>query len=249
MPHPLKFQIVRKASAARMVAEQILGNIRSGALQAGDQLPTEKELMQQFGVGRSSVREALQILATLNLTESRPGAGTFVRVSSPGEQLHPELLVSLIANSPALELLEARQMIEPAAIRLACIRATEGELARLDALLDEHARLLAHGLPVHEPAAEFHVLLAKCSHNQIAVQFMRSIMRLLSVRGRKVDRIPGYAEEEIVEHRALVECVRSGDPDAAAAAMSAHIIRSAQTYDVDMTGEATAAPRDDAATS
>ena len=234
MTGAIKFETVRKSSASRLVAEQILDSIRVGTLKSGDQIPIEKELMQQFGVGRSTVREGLQILSALNLIESRPGAGTFVRVPNPSEQLKPELMGALIANSPALELLEARQMIEPTAVRLACIRATKSELDRLDALVDEHAKLLSDGKPVHEHAARFHVLLAACSHNQIAVQFMSSIMGLLKVRGRKIDSIPGFAEEEIVEHRALVRHVRSGKPDAAAAAMTAHIIRSAQTYDVDM---------------
>lgn len=234
MSHKVKLEVVRRPSASRLVAEQILDHIRRGTLKSGDQLPTEKELMHQLGVGRSSVREGLQILATLNLIESRPGAGTFVRIPRPSDQLQPELLGALMCNSPALELLEARQMIEPAAVRLACIRATEAELDRIEAMLDEHAHLLERGEPVHEHAARFHVLLAESSHNQIAAQFMKSIIGLLMARGRKIERIPGYAEEEIVEHRAISRLVRARDPESAAAAMAAHIVRSAQTYDVVM---------------
>jgi GntR family transcriptional regulator, transcriptional repressor for pyruvate dehydrogenase complex len=231
----LKLEVLKRSSASRLVAEQILEHIRRGTLKSGDQLPTEKELMQQLGVGRSSVREGLQILATLNLIESRPGAGTFLRIPKPSEHFRPELLGALLANTSALELLEARQMIEPVAVRLACIRATDDELDRVEALLDEHARFLASGDSVHEHAARFHVLLAECSHNQIAAQFMRSIMGLLMARGRKIERIPGYAEEEIVEHRAIAGLIRARDPDAASAAMTEHIVRSAQTYDVAMT--------------
>jgi DNA-binding FadR family transcriptional regulator len=81
------------------------------------------------------------------------------------------------------------------------------------------------------------VLLAECSHNQIAAQFMRSIMGLLMARGRKIDRIPGYAQEEVIEHRAIAQLIRARDPDAAFAEMAAHIVRSAQTYDVEMADE------------
>ena len=217
-----------------MVAEQLLDHVRRGTLKSGDQLPTEKELMQQFDVGRSSVREGLQILSTLNLIESRPRLGTFIRIPSASEQLQLELLGPLIFNFHALELLEARQMIEPAAVRLACIRATEEELDRVDVLLDEHSRLLAQGDPVHEQAARFHVLLAECSHNQIAAQFMKSIMGLLMARGRKIERIPGYAQEEVIEHRAIAQLIRARDPEAAFTVMATHIVRSAQTYDVEM---------------
>jgi GntR family transcriptional repressor for pyruvate dehydrogenase complex len=230
----VKLEVVRRPSASRLVAEQLLDHVRRGTLKSGDQLPTEKELMNQFGVGRSSVREGLQILSTLNLIEARPGAGTFVRIPSPSEQLHLELLGPLISNFHALELVEARQMIEPAVVRLACIRTTDAELDRVDALLDDHSRLLAQGEAVHEHAARFHVLLAECSHNQIAAQFMKSIMGLLMARGRKIERIPGYAEEEVVEHRAIAKLIRARDPEAAFAEMAAHIVRSAQTYDVEM---------------
>ena len=100
--------------------------------------------------------------------------------------------------------------------------------------LDDHARLLARGEAVHEHAARFHVLLAECSHNQIAAQFMKSIMGLLMARGREIERIPGYAKEEVVEHRAIAQLIRARDPEKAFAAMAAHIVRSAQTYDVEM---------------
>jgi DNA-binding FadR family transcriptional regulator len=243
MSNKVKLEVIRRPSASRLVAEQILDHVRGGTLKSGDQLPTEKELMNQLGVGRSSVREGLQILATLNLIESRPGAGTFVRIPKPSEQLQPELLGALMCNSHALELLEARQMIEPAAVRLACIRATEPELDRIDALLNEHARLLKEGEAVHEHAARFHVLLAESSHNQIAAQFMKSIIGLLMARGRRIERIAGYAEEEIVEHRAIARLIRARDPDAASAAMAAHIVRSAQTYDVDLAPVSVAPPR------
>lgn len=246
MTNKVKLKVVRRPSASSMVAEQLLDHIRSGALQSGDQLPTEKELMQQFGVGRSSVREGLQILSTLNLIESRPRAGTFIRIPSASEQLQVELLGPLISNFHALELLEARQMIEPSAVRLACIRATDEEIDRIDALLDEHARLLARGEPVHELAAKFHVLVAECSHNQIAAQFMKSIMGLLMARGRKIERIPGYAEEEVTEHRAIAQLIRARDPEAAFAEMASHIVRSAQTYDADADDDAAEHPATDA---
>jgi DNA-binding FadR family transcriptional regulator len=219
------------------VAEQILDQIRMGAISPGDQLPTEKELMHQLGVGRSSVREGLQILATLNLIESRPGVGAFLRVLKPGDHIRLDLFGPLMSNTDAFGLLEARQMIEPSAVRLACTRATEADFARVEALLDEHMHLLRSGQPAHECAAKFHVLLAECSHNQIAANFMSSIMGLLMARGRKIDRIPGYAEREIEEHRVLLGLVRARDPEAASAAMAAHIVASAQTYDVDLGGE------------
>jgi GntR family transcriptional repressor for pyruvate dehydrogenase complex len=242
MTAKLKLEVVRRPLAPQLVAEQILEHVRRGTLKPGDQLPTEKELMRQLGVGRSSVREGLQILATLNLIDSRPGAGTYIRRPNSSDELQLDVLGALMSNAHALELLEARQMIEPAVLRLACIRTTDADLDRLDALLDEHARRLQRGEPAHELAARFHVLLAEMSHNHIAVRFMQSIMGLLSARGRPVDQIPEVAQEEIAQHREIARLVRARDPEAASAAIVRHILHSAHIYDVELASLSTIAP-------
>jgi GntR family transcriptional repressor for pyruvate dehydrogenase complex len=226
-----KFSPIQRTTAAQAVANQILREIRRGVLRPGQQLPTERDLMQQLNVGRSSVREALQILATLNLIDVRPGSGTFVRQPQAAEVFRPELFGLLIANSAALELMEARLMVEPTAVRLACVRATTEDLNEMEALLHQHERALRANKPVNVFAAEFHVLLAKAAHNQIVAGFMESIIGLLMARGRKVERITGYARTEVKEHHAILQLVRDQDVEAAAAVMRAHIIDAAQTYD------------------
>jgi DNA-binding transcriptional regulator YhcF (GntR family) len=114
----MDFHRVGRVTAAKGVAEQILVMIRRGHLKPGDQLPPEGELMEKLSVGRSSVREAMQTLATLNVVSSQAGSGTFVRQPKSNDILRPDVLGFLIGNEAALELREARQMIEPACIRL-----------------------------------------------------------------------------------------------------------------------------------
>src|SRR5919205_113710 len=97
---------------------------------------------ERLGVGRSSVREAMQMLATLHVVEARPGAGTFVHRPRLGDILRPETLSLLAANTRAMELLEAREMIEPPLARLAAIRGTPEDFAAVADLLDEHRRAL-----------------------------------------------------------------------------------------------------------
>ncbi|MBX6322533.1 MAG: FadR family transcriptional regulator [Rhodospirillaceae bacterium] len=235
---------VERRTAAQSVAEQILAMIRRGALKPGDQLPPERELMEKLSVGRSSIREAMQILATLNVVSSHPGSGTYVRKPSPDEILRPEVVGLLISNAMAMELLEARQMIEPFCVRLACLRATDEDLARIEDLLDRHQEALNAGRSVNEHAARFHVLLAAAAHNRVAVSFMESIIGLLMARGRRTDRIPGYAQREIEEHREVLRLVRLRDADRAESAIRAHVLGSAATYDTmegapDLLGAAT----------
>jgi len=187
--------------------------------------------MAQLGVGRSTVREALQILTTLNIVDPRPGQGTYIKRPTAEEVLRFDLMAFLIGNPMALELLEAREMIEPHTARLACLRGTDRDFERIEDLLVEHERAHAAGLPVSTFAARFHVLVAEASHNRVAVIFMKSILEFLLQRGRRFDHIPDYQAQEIREHRQLLRVIRSGHAEEAAQAMLQHIIESATTYD------------------
>lgn len=220
-----------RSTTAQAVARRILELIRCGTFVAGDRLPTEKELCERLAVGRSTVREALQILATLNVVQPLPGQGTFVKAPTAADVLRADLIGFLIGRPDALELLEAREMIEPVVARLASLRGTAEDFARIDTLLDAHAAAYAAGRPVSEYAARFHVLLAEAAHNKVAVIFMTSILELLMQRGRRFDHIPDFQAREIAEHRALLAVVRAGDSDRAAEAMRAHIVDSATTFD------------------
>jgi DNA-binding FadR family transcriptional regulator len=223
---------VTKVTTAQTVAERLLQMIRRGIWTAGDRLPTEKELCERLAVGRSTVREALQILATLNVVQPMPGQGTFIKTPSTADVLRADLIGFLIGKPVALELLEAREMIEPTVARLACLRGTAEDFARIDTLLDQHAAAHAAGRPVSEYAAGFHVMLAEAAHNRVAVIFMTSILELLIQRGRRFDHDPGYQAREIDEHRALLAVIRSGDADRSAEMLLRHIVDSAATYDI-----------------
>jgi GntR family transcriptional regulator, transcriptional repressor for pyruvate dehydrogenase complex len=227
----MNFHRVERVTAAKGVAEQILVMIRRGHLKPGDQLPPERELMEKLSVGRSSVREAMQILATLNVVSSQAGSGTFVRQPKSDDILRPDVLGFLIGNEAALELLEARQMIEPACIRLACLRATEDDLDRVDALLTMHQEAIDSGRSGNEFAVRFHVLLAAAAHNKVAVTFMESMLGLLMARGRRTDNVPDSPQHEIDEHRTILSLVRARDPDRAEAAIRDHILKWAAAFE------------------
>ena len=220
-----------KTTSAQSVARQILAMVREGAWVAGDRLPTEKDLCERLAVGRSTIREALQILATLNIVQPMPGQGTFIKAPTTADMLRADLIGFLIGRPDALALLEAREMIEPPVARLSCLRGTKQDFDAIEDLLDRHATAHAAGQPVSEYAARFHVLLAEASHNPVAVIFMTSILELLMQRGRRFDDFPDFQAREIAQHRSLLATVRRGDPDRAAEEMVRHIVESAATYD------------------
>jgi DNA-binding FadR family transcriptional regulator len=233
-------RVVRR-TAAQDCARQLLDLVRSGAIPPDSRLPTEKQLCDQLGVGRSTVREALQILATLNVVRAVPGSGTYARLPSADQAVRADLLAGLIGNEAAFDLLEARAMIEPAAARLACLRATEAELAALGALLDRHQAACDAGQPVASFAARFHMLLAAASGNRAITAFMESIMGLLEARGQWLCGGSDEARRELAEHRAILALVCARDAEGTADALARHIVDYAAFYDVAAPGIAAVA--------
>ena len=139
--------------------------ISSGEFTAGARLPTERELTQQFGVSRSSLREAVRALALVGVLESRVGDGTYVTT------LEPELLLTgvgfvsdLIGGASLLELHQVRRILEPEATRLATPRLTDEDFERLAACLQRMES--ADGVPAFiEADTAFHkVILDACGN-------------------------------------------------------------------------------------
>jgi len=224
------YPIVRRTSTQDAV-DQLFRMIRSGMWKIGDQLPPEKELAEQLGVGRSTIREALQNLAAINIIESSAGHRTVLKSPTPGEIFRTDLVAFLLEDVTATELLEARMMIEPDCARLAAERGSVADFAFIGKVLDDHRKSLEAGDPVHELGAAFHLAITRAARNRVAEMFMISIMDLLTERGRMADRIEGARERELVDHHRLFEKIRSGDPEAARRAMLDHIQDWSGTYD------------------
>ena len=221
--------VVRRTSA-QSVSEQFLKLIRTGTWQEGQTIPSEKELSETLGVGRSTVREALQSLVALNVIEVSSGHRSVVKAPTAAEILRTDVIGFLINDSLAGELLEARKMIEPDCVRLAAQRGTAEDFAEIDALLDEHEEAHRSNLPVAEYGARFHARLAATSHNRVAASLMDSILHLMLERGRRIDDIPNARRKEIDDHRALLSLVKARKADDAAEAMRRHIEDWANTY-------------------
>ena len=214
-----KIQPPIRQNLAQAVARQLLDLIQSGALAVGERLPTETVLMDQFEVGRSTIREALNGLVLLGAIEVRHGHGAVV-VRRPDSH---DGLANALRDSLASDLLEARRAVELAIAERAAERAEDEDLAALRALLDEAERKVhAEGAAVKE-AVEFHHVLAQASGNPIFIEFVQMILGLLSERGETLKPESGYALWEIEMHRRLYAAVASGNPVRARGEMERHL--------------------------
>ena len=208
-------------SLARLVAERLLDEIEAGGVAPGERMPSERELMQVLGVGRSTIREALNGLAMLGVIEIRHGQGAFVADRSKSRP--SEAVAAALAKGVTRDLFEAREAVELVTARLAAERRTETDLVEMEDVLAEHGRLLEAGLPVAGPSALFHLRLADAAHNEVLAGCVASFLELLVERGPALEELPGYPAWEIHQHRGLFDAVRQGAGDLAVDRMGSHL--------------------------
>lgn len=215
----------RRQSLPDMVADNLTGAIESGRYVAGEKLPTEPELARQLGVGRTSIREAIQRLRLLGLVEVRKGLGTYV---IDVRRSDPILAFAAWAAEHEFEivaLFEARMTLELEATALAAARRTPAELTELKRLAREHINAEAHDsidqLVTTDEA--FHRHLVGCSDNQIIARMYDMLVPGLVQYRRMSLALPGSAKRSGADHGGIVNAVAASDPVAARAASRAHL--------------------------
>jgi GntR family transcriptional repressor for pyruvate dehydrogenase complex len=209
-----------RRSLAQVVAQQLLDRIRDGSLRPGEKLPSEAALKEQFQVGRSTIREALNGLVLIGAIEVRHGQGAVVLGEAPAAS---DALDTAVSRAATRELLDAREAIEIAIARYAAERATDGDLDQLRVLLDTADRIVAENGSAVEEGARFHLLLAEAAQNEVCRQFIEMIRGKLQERGVDLSRSPGYGAWEVQAHRAVLDAVASGVAERAERAMARHL--------------------------
>jgi GntR family transcriptional regulator, transcriptional repressor for pyruvate dehydrogenase complex len=213
---------LRRTSLVERVAEQLISEIEGKELPPGAKIPSERALMDALGVSRSTIREALNGLAVLGLIEIRQGQGAFV-VNGQARIRRPDDIAAALASSVTQDLLESRVVIEAEIVRRAVERGTEQDMLEVEAVIEKHRARLAAGRSGARYAAQFHRELGEASHNEVLASFMNSILTLLVERGTMLETLPGYAEWELAEHKAIFEAVRARDVELADERMRQHL--------------------------
>lgn len=189
--------------------ERLRDAIVSGRLAPNERL-VEADLTESLGAGRSAVRTAFARLAQEGLIEHTRNRGARVR---------------LIGEDEAVEILEARTVLEALAARRAAERATEADAERLRAVLAEMRARLDAGdlLGASDHNARLHRALLDLAGHRIVDRLVGTLNSHLVRFQYRTILVPGRAERSFAEHTAIVEAVAAGDPDAAEAAMRAHL--------------------------
>lgn len=208
---------------------KIKAMILEGELKPGDRLPPEKELSESLGLSRSSLREAVKALEMIHVLDVRRGDGTYVTSLTPEVLLGAMSFVAEIQqDSSVLELFAVRRILEPAAAAMAAGRVTTVDIVRLRALLAEVCDdtsvddLVAHDLVFHRSICE---LSGNAYLTGLLDSMSGSTLRARVWRGLADD---GAVERTLIEHRAIVDALESGDADLVGAVVTVHVSGVAQ---------------------
>jgi GntR family transcriptional repressor for pyruvate dehydrogenase complex len=217
------YKIVRSSRLYEQIVQQVEESIHKGALKAGDQLPPERELAEQFGVSRTAVREAVKALREKGLVEAYPGRGTFITdgTSYTMRQSLDRLMRS--GNEGFAFLAEVREILEPEIAALATSRADQDDLA---AMKDQVAVMDA---AKQDPEAyieadlDFHLALAEAAGNPIILSLIDSIVGLLREQRIGIFQVEGGPERGQHHHKRILEAVEHRNSEGARDAMKAHL--------------------------
>ena len=161
------FKKINTTSASEQALQQLINAIKSGEYQIGDRLPSERQLADMMGISRNTLREAIQILAFLNVLEMQHGAGTFVRSIEIDGAMAIKAAEILATDDSYFHALETRVLIEPVIASLAAERAEEADIALMERGLEE-IKLRTEAMKSWGGAAmRFHLAIARSAKNPI----------------------------------------------------------------------------------
>ena len=206
---------------AEQIQEQIYQYILDTPLQIGTKLPNEFELGEKFGVGRSTIREAVKILVSRGILTVKQGSGTYVVSTTPMEQDPLGLRAIEDKMALALDLANVRMILEPGIAEMAALNAAKADLDKLRYLCDEVERKIREGSSYIQEDIAFHTCIAECSGNKVVEQLIpiidTAVLMFVNVTHKAL------TEETIMTHRDITEAIAQRDAMGARAAMMMHM--------------------------
>ncbi len=210
------------------IARRMKSLIKKGELSPGEKLPPERALAEYFGVGRSSVREALRLLETLGFLEVRKREGTFIRSVSSPILSNPLKQILEEDKDKILELVDLRKDVEAASAYKAAILRTKNDLSRIESFLERMKKGVDESRFSVNAEIGFHVAIAQATHNLIRVHFVQSILNSFwehwEVLAEKVRTKEANVSFVFNQHKRIYKAIRDGNAELSKTLMNEHLV-------------------------
>lgn len=217
-----------RSTAQNKLTTQIVSQVRrailSGKLKPGHRLPSEKEMLLQFGVSKHTLREALRALESMGFVEIRQGAGGGPVISEIDMDNTRDMIASFLyfKKVSVQDLCEVRKVFEPYLAQIATERLSPGDLENLKASHDAYMKSLAKKKPDIGEEVSFHIQLARASGNPVLVLILDFVNSLLTDIKSHLKPGPDFSGQVVAAHQRVLDAIVSGDGRAAAEAMFLH---------------------------
>jgi GntR family transcriptional regulator, sialic acid-inducible nan operon repressor len=216
------------------VVQRLMSRIESGEIGPGDHLPSERELMEHYGVGRVAVREALQALARSGIVEISHGERAKVVVPTAHlliEQIAGGAQHLLRVQPDMLEhLKQARLFLETGMVRLAAVQASQEDILQLKKRQAQHRASMVELEEFIKQDMMFHREIARISGNPIYPAIVEALFTWAGSFYQSIVRAPGAEELTLSEHQLIIDAIEAHNADAAEAAMRDHLTRANKLY-------------------
>jgi GntR family transcriptional repressor for pyruvate dehydrogenase complex len=223
----MKFQPIKPKKVSSQIADQIRSSILAGEFAPGDKLPPERELAEMFGVSRPSVREALNVLASAGLVMSYQGGGTVVMSLVETAAGNPLTELIRVEQERALDVIEVRKGMESWTAYYAAQRALPEDLRRLEEIVEGMQRNLEGVKPSEDLDANFHIVIARATHNIVWLHLMQSLFDAMKEFQQSVWRAVYLTQDDhhllFKHHHRIYEAIKGKDADGARDAMIEHL--------------------------
>ncbi len=219
-----EYEAVQSERLYTKIVDQIQRRILSGDLKEGDQLPSERELAEQFRVSRTAVREAVKALSEKGLVQIRAGRGTFVTngtLQAVRDSLGRMMRIGQLDGTG--DLVEVREIIEPEIAALAAARASQEHISAMQEAVSIMDRSLDDANAYIEADLDFHLALAEATQNVLILTLIDSIVDLLREQRLRIFHVDGGPQRGQIYHKRILDAVMRRDATAACEAMQAHL--------------------------
>ncbi|MCR8745278.1 FadR/GntR family transcriptional regulator [Romboutsia lituseburensis] len=224
------FNSISSKKVYEQVIEQIQESILSGELKKGDKLPSERELSDRMRVSRTSIREALRVLETMGVVESRQGEGNFICTNIEKSLIEPLSMIFKLNDGTWQNVLELREMLELQTVKIAAIRSTKEDCIELKAIVDgmkKETQQSSNKKEIVRLDQKFHKKLVSMSKNYLIESLFVTSSKLFEgfiKDAREKIIATSWTKEVLVDkHDAIYEAISSKNPDEAYNKMKEHM--------------------------